>query len=221
MNRPSNKLFVRTPEGKKTPKMLEVEQRLGQHILLEIELEAVEFDEDQPDIRRQGRINDGRRMYAGNDIDRETGHEPSRDRGRDLYYPFVSSGLGSGPFIELADGSVKLGFRAHYPQLETSIKGTGTSGVVHDAVTLLQSAPASGFLDLADDHQLVGRIESDADLDEVGRQVGDSAMEGEVIASRPASASAKASRVSLLSVSVGSIIDASGTTSGKYTVGAW
>jgi superfamily II DNA/RNA helicase len=29
-----------------------------------IELEAVEFDEDVPDIRRQGRINDGRRMYA-------------------------------------------------------------------------------------------------------------------------------------------------------------
>jgi ATP-dependent RNA helicase RhlE len=50
-----------------------------------IELEAVEFDEDAPDIRKQGRINDGRRMYAGNDVDRETGHEPSRDRGRDLY----------------------------------------------------------------------------------------------------------------------------------------
>ena len=29
-----------------------------------IELEAVEFDEDAPDIRRQGRINDGRRMYS-------------------------------------------------------------------------------------------------------------------------------------------------------------
>ncbi len=29
-----------------------------------IELEALEFEENQPDIRRQGRINDGRRMYA-------------------------------------------------------------------------------------------------------------------------------------------------------------
>ncbi len=28
------------------------------------ELEAIEFDEDAPDIRRQGRINDGRRMYS-------------------------------------------------------------------------------------------------------------------------------------------------------------
>lgn len=33
-------------------------------IKTKIELEAVEFDEDQPDIRKQGRINDGRRMYA-------------------------------------------------------------------------------------------------------------------------------------------------------------
>ena len=32
-----------------------------------IELEAIEFDEDAPDIRKQGRINDGRRMYAGPD----------------------------------------------------------------------------------------------------------------------------------------------------------
>ena len=32
-----------------------------------IELEALEFDEDVPDIRKQGRINDGRRMYAGPD----------------------------------------------------------------------------------------------------------------------------------------------------------
>jgi len=28
-----------------------------------IDLEPVEFDEDAPDIRRQGRINDGRRLY--------------------------------------------------------------------------------------------------------------------------------------------------------------
>ena len=33
-------------------------------IKTKIELEAVEYDEDAPDIRKQGRINDGRRMYA-------------------------------------------------------------------------------------------------------------------------------------------------------------
>jgi 4-aminobutyrate aminotransferase-like enzyme len=31
-----------------------------------------------------------------------------RHRGRDLYFPFLSSGLGSGPYVELMDGSVKL-----------------------------------------------------------------------------------------------------------------
>jgi 4-aminobutyrate aminotransferase-like enzyme len=31
-----------------------------------------------------------------------------KDRGRDLYYPFISSGLGCGPYVELIDGSVKL-----------------------------------------------------------------------------------------------------------------
>jgi ATP-dependent RNA helicase RhlE len=33
-------------------------------IKTKIELEAVEYDEDQPDIHKQGRINDGRRMYS-------------------------------------------------------------------------------------------------------------------------------------------------------------
>ena len=31
-------------------------------------------------------------------------------RGRDLYYPYISSGLGKGPFVQLADHSVKLDF---------------------------------------------------------------------------------------------------------------
>ena len=39
-----------------------------------IEIEALEFDENQPDIRRQGRINDGRRMYA------QTQEAPAADR---------------------------------------------------------------------------------------------------------------------------------------------
>jgi 4-aminobutyrate aminotransferase-like enzyme len=33
--------------------------------------------------------------------------EYSRDRGRDLFYTFIGSGLGNGPFLELLDGSVK------------------------------------------------------------------------------------------------------------------
>lgn len=38
---------------------------------------------------------------------KETLQEFNRARGRDLYYPFLASGLGSGPFVELNDGSVK------------------------------------------------------------------------------------------------------------------
>lgn len=30
-----------------------------------------------------------------------------KQRGRDLYFPFIASGMGQGPFVELADGSVK------------------------------------------------------------------------------------------------------------------
>ena len=33
--------------------------------------------------------------------------EFGKERGRDLYYPFVGSGIGSGPFVEMTDGSVK------------------------------------------------------------------------------------------------------------------
>ena len=57
-------------------------------IKTKIELEAVEFEEDQPDIRKQGRINDGRRMYhedgEGSDNGRSAGRgqrdDPNRQR---------------------------------------------------------------------------------------------------------------------------------------------
>ena len=42
-----------------------------------LELEAVEYPEDVPNIRTQGRINDGRRMYAGSD-DAVPGEAPRR-----------------------------------------------------------------------------------------------------------------------------------------------
>ncbi|MDO8775404.1 MAG: helicase-related protein, partial [Burkholderiaceae bacterium] len=48
-----------------------------------IELEAVEYPEDVPNIRLQGRINDGRRMYAGSE-DKEgdaQGSAPRRSAG--------------------------------------------------------------------------------------------------------------------------------------------
>ena len=55
-----------------------------------IELEAVEFDEDAPDIRKQGRINDGRRMYAeGAQDDSRQGSQragPTRDVAQEGQY---------------------------------------------------------------------------------------------------------------------------------------
>jgi superfamily II DNA/RNA helicase len=61
-------------------------------IKTKIELEAVEFDEDAPDIRKQGRINDGRRMYShdgestgGGDNGRSGGRGASRASRDDSY----------------------------------------------------------------------------------------------------------------------------------------
>ncbi|MEO8858396.1 MAG: DEAD/DEAH box helicase [Burkholderiaceae bacterium] len=45
-----------------------------------VELEAIEFDEDAPDIRRQGRINDGRRMYPTDEVPEEPNGSTSRAR---------------------------------------------------------------------------------------------------------------------------------------------
>jgi superfamily II DNA/RNA helicase len=50
-------------------------------IKTKIELEPIEFDEDQPDIRVQGRINDGRRMYHSDGSD-NNGRSGGRGEGR-------------------------------------------------------------------------------------------------------------------------------------------
>jgi superfamily II DNA/RNA helicase len=54
-------------------------------IKTKIELEALEFDEDSPNIRQQGRINDGRRMYAHDgeaEQGGDNGRSPRRGEGR-------------------------------------------------------------------------------------------------------------------------------------------
>jgi superfamily II DNA/RNA helicase len=54
-----------------------------------IELEAVEFDEDLPDIHKQGRLNDGRRMYSeeGSDNGRDSSARAERAPRRDFARP--------------------------------------------------------------------------------------------------------------------------------------
>ena len=51
-------------------------------IKIKVELEAIEFDEDSPDIRKQGRINDGRRMYAQDEAGGDNGRSGGRNEGR-------------------------------------------------------------------------------------------------------------------------------------------
>jgi ATP-dependent RNA helicase RhlE len=48
-----------------------------------IELEGIEYPENLPDIRKQGRINDGRRMYSGGDSDGEESGRSNRNSYRD------------------------------------------------------------------------------------------------------------------------------------------
>src|SRR6185295_132807 len=45
---------------------------------------------------------EARQMYL------QTIQEFVKDRGRDLFFPFLASGLGSGMYVELVDGSVKV-----------------------------------------------------------------------------------------------------------------
>lgn len=51
-------------------------------------------------------------------------------RGGAPYFPYLSSGLGNGPYVELADGSVKLDF----------INGIGVHGLGHSHPRMLQAA---------------------------------------------------------------------------------
>jgi acetylornithine/N-succinyldiaminopimelate aminotransferase len=53
------------------------------------------------EVRPASEDSEIRQQYA------ELMQEYSANRGRELYFPFVSSGIGSGPFVELMDGSVK------------------------------------------------------------------------------------------------------------------
>lgn len=62
-----------------------------------------------------------------------------RIRGGNLYFPYLSSGIGNGPFVELADGSVKLdmitGIGVHgYGHSHPDLVATGIDAAVCDTV---------------------------------------------------------------------------------------
>ena len=58
-------------------------------------------------------------------------------RGGPPYFPYVASGMGQGPWVELADGSVKLDF----------ISGIGVHGLGHGHPALIRSAIAAALQD--------------------------------------------------------------------------
>jgi acetylornithine aminotransferase len=58
-------------------------------------------------------------------------------RNGNLYFPYLSSGLGNGPFVELGDGSVKLDF----------ITGIGVHGYGHSHPLLIKAAVDSSVAD--------------------------------------------------------------------------
>ncbi len=58
-------------------------------------------------------------------------------RGGATYFPYLSSGLGNGPYVELADGSIKLDF----------IGGIGVHGLGHNSRLLLDASIDSALED--------------------------------------------------------------------------
>ncbi len=65
-------------------------------------------------------------------------HEYAKTRGRPLFYNYVGSGRGYGPYVELLDGSVKLDF----------INGIGVHIFGHSHPTVLKAAIGAGLSDL-------------------------------------------------------------------------
>ena len=58
-------------------------------------------------------------------------------RGANLYYPYIASGIGNGPFVELADGSVKLDF----------ISGIGVHGFGHSSPEMVAAGVDAAICD--------------------------------------------------------------------------
>ncbi|MCE3015265.1 MAG: aminotransferase class III-fold pyridoxal phosphate-dependent enzyme [Pirellula sp.] len=69
-------------------------------------------------------------------------------RGGAPYFPYISSGIGNGPFVELGDGSVKLDF----------IVGIGVHGLGHSHPAMLRSTVDAGL----EDTVMQGNLQHDA-----------------------------------------------------------
>lgn len=83
----------------------------------------------------------------------ETLEEFSQVRGGKLFFPYLGSGVGNGPFVELGDGSVKLDFiigigtmpfgHSHDALTRTALRAAATDAVMHG--NLQQNEPGLAF----------------------------------------------------------------------------
>ncbi len=84
-------------------------------------------------------------------------------RGGNLYFPYLSSGLGNGPFVQLADGSVKLDF----------ITGIGVHGFGHSDARLIEA----GVDAVVNDTLMQGNLQQGTETIEFAKLLVDTANE--------------------------------------------
>ena len=84
-------------------------------------------------------------------------------RGNNLFFPYLSSGIGNGPFIELADGSVKLDF----------ITGIGVHGFGHSHPMLVEA----GVDAIITDTVMQGNLQQGSDSYEIAKLLTETACE--------------------------------------------
>jgi acetylornithine aminotransferase len=84
-------------------------------------------------------------------------------RGGNLYFPYLSSGIGNGPYVELGDGSVKLDF----------ITGIGVHGYGHSHPLLVEAGIDAAISDTV----MQGNLQQDANSFEFTKLLIDTACE--------------------------------------------
>jgi len=84
-------------------------------------------------------------------------------RGNNLYFPYLGSGLGNGPFVELEDGSVKLDF----------ITGIGVHGYGHSHPLLVEAGVRAALSDTV----MQGNLQQNSDSYQLTRLLVDTACQ--------------------------------------------
>jgi acetylornithine/N-succinyldiaminopimelate aminotransferase len=84
-------------------------------------------------------------------------------RGGNLYFPYLSSGIGNGPYVELGDGSVKLDF----------ITGIGVHGYGHSHPLLIKAGVDATISDTV----MQGNLQQDANSYQLTKLLVDTACE--------------------------------------------